>query len=93
MDEYRRMKRVVKRMVRGARRRENEEWTLSVAENFEENKKILEGSERGHKRGNSEVIISEKLDGRGVNSDSEGKWKEYFCAKEKQIFPFMFFKL
>ena len=39
MDEYRRMKRLVKRMVREAKKRVNEEWTLSIAENFKENKK------------------------------------------------------
>ena len=36
------MKRVVKRMVRGARKSVNdEEWTLSIAENFKGNKKQI----------------------------------------------------
>ena len=39
MDKYRRMKRVVKRMVREAKRRVNKEWTISIPENFKENKK------------------------------------------------------
>ena len=39
MDEYRRVKGVVKRMVRGAKKRVNEEWTFSIAENFKENKR------------------------------------------------------
>ena len=39
LDEYKRMKMVVKRMVREAKKRVNEEWTLSIAENFKENKK------------------------------------------------------
>ena len=44
MEDYRRIKRVVKRVVREARKRENEEWTLSIAENFKENKeKIWKG--------------------------------------------------
>ena len=38
LDEYRRMKRVVKRMGREVKKRVNEEWTLSMAENFKENK-------------------------------------------------------
>ena len=37
--EYRGMKRVVKRMVREARKRVNEEWTLSITDHFKENKK------------------------------------------------------
>ena len=39
MNEYRRMKRTVKRMVREAKKRVNEKWILSIAENFKENKK------------------------------------------------------
>ena len=39
MDEYRRMKRAVKRMVREAKKRLNEERTLSIAENIKESKK------------------------------------------------------
>ena len=39
LNEYRRMKRVVKRMVREAKKRVNEKWILSIAENFKENKK------------------------------------------------------
>ena len=41
LDEYTRMKRVVKRMIRKAKKRVNKEWTLSIAENFKE--KNLEG--------------------------------------------------
>ena len=36
LDEYKRMKMVVKRMVREAKKRVNEEWTLSITENFKE---------------------------------------------------------
>ena len=54
MDEYRRMKRVVKRMVREPRKRVNEEWTLSTAENFKENKKKF-------RRGVNEVRKRESL--------------------------------
>ena len=43
LDEYRRMERVVKRMVREAKKRANEEWTLSLAENFKEKKKVWKG--------------------------------------------------
>ena len=39
MEEYRIMKMVVKRMIREARKRANEEWTVSIAENFKENEK------------------------------------------------------
>ena len=41
LDEYGRMKMVVKRMVREANKRVNEEWTLNIAENFKEDKKIF----------------------------------------------------
>ena len=41
LDEYRRMKTGVKRMVLEAKKRVNEEWTLSIAENFKEYKKIF----------------------------------------------------
>ena len=41
LDEYRKMKRMVKRMVREAKKRMNEEWTLIKVENFKENKKIF----------------------------------------------------
>ena len=41
LEQCRRMKRVNKRMVRKARKRVNEEWTLSIAENFKEKKKIF----------------------------------------------------
>ena len=37
LDEYKRMK----RMVREAKKRVNEEWTLSIAKNFKENKKKI----------------------------------------------------
>ena len=44
LDEYRRMERMVKRMIREAKKKVNEEWTLSTAENFKENnKKIWKG--------------------------------------------------
>ena len=39
MDEYKRKKRVVKRMVREAKKRVIEKWTLGIGENFKENKK------------------------------------------------------
>ena len=39
LEEYKIMKRAVKRKVREARKRVNEEWTLSIAKNFKENKK------------------------------------------------------
>ena len=58
LDEYRRMKRLVKRMIREAKKRVNEEWTLTIAENFKENKKKnLEGSKLGQKGGKPEVIV------------------------------------
>ena len=41
LNEYRRMKRVVKRTVREAKKRLNEEWTLSITDNFKENKKTF----------------------------------------------------
>ena len=41
MNEYKRMKMVIKRMVREVKKRVNEQWTLSIAENFKENKKIF----------------------------------------------------
>ena len=37
LEEYRRMKKGVKRMVRGARKRMNEEWILNITENFKDN--------------------------------------------------------
>ena len=75
LEEYRKMKRVVKRMVREARKRVNEEWTLSIAENFKENKKTFwkgVNEVRGRVWGNSkgEELIRE--------NDTEGRWKEYF---------------
>ena len=39
MEEYRRMKKVVKKMIREARKRVNEEWTFSITENFKSDKK------------------------------------------------------
>ena len=60
---------MVKRMVREAKKIVNEEGTLSVAENFKENKKkFLERNKQGQKGGESEDIIYKKFDGRGVNS-------------------------
>ena len=41
MEECKRMKRVVKMMVREVRKRVNEEWTLSIAENFKGKKKKI----------------------------------------------------
>ena len=41
LEEYRRRKRVVKRMVREARKRVKEDRTLSIAENFKENKRTF----------------------------------------------------
>ena len=35
------MKRVVKRMLREAKKRVNEKWTYSIAQNFKENKKKI----------------------------------------------------
>ena len=43
MDEYGRMKRVIKRMLREVKKGVNEEWILSIAENFKENKRIFGG--------------------------------------------------
>ena len=39
LEEYRRKKRLVKKMVQDARKIINEEWTLSIAKNFKENNK------------------------------------------------------
>ena len=66
MEGYRRMKRMVKRMVREAKKRVNEEWTSSIAYNFKENKKKVWGK-RSQKGGKFETIIYEKFDGKGVN--------------------------
>ena len=41
LKKYRRMKRVVKRMLREARKRVNEKKIFSIAENFKENKTIF----------------------------------------------------
>ena len=67
MEEYRKMKRLVKRMVRGAKKRVNEEWTLSIAKDLKKIE-ILERSKLGQKGRESEAIIYDKFDERGVNS-------------------------
>ena len=44
-EEVEENEKVVKKMVREARKRVNEEWTLGIAENCKDNKK--QGSKRG----------------------------------------------
>ena len=39
LEEYRRKKRLVKKMVQDARKIINEEWTLGIVKNFKENNK------------------------------------------------------
>ena len=39
VEQHRRMKSVVKRMVQEARKRVKEEWTLNITKNFKGNKK------------------------------------------------------
>ena len=77
LDEYKKMKRVVKRMVREAKKRVNEEWTLSIADNFKENKKKFQKGVNVVRKGESvrplsirnsmgEELIQE--------NDIEGRW-------------------
>ena len=58
MNEYRRMKRVIKRKVREPRKRVNEEWTLSIAENFKKNKKRFRKGENEVTKGESLRLLS-----------------------------------
>ena len=63
------------------KKRVKEEWTLSIAENFKENKKKFW-------KGVNEVRMGESLrslsmrnsmgEGLAQENDSEGRWKEYF---------------
>ena len=77
MDELKRMK----RMVREAKKRANEEWTLSIAENFKENKKKFWKGVNGVRKRESLRLLSmrnlmeEELT---QENDNEGRWKEYF---------------
>ena len=81
MDEYKRMKMVVKRMVREAKKRVNEEWTLSIAENFKENKKIFRKGVNEVRKGESLRPLSIRNSmGEELTQEThiEGIWKEYF---------------
>ena len=75
-----RMKRVVKRMVRKARKIK-EEWTLNIAENFKENKKtILKAVNEVRKRKSLRVLslrtsMDEKLT---QENDDDVRWRKYF---------------
>ena len=81
MDEYKRMKRIVKRMVGKAKKRVNEEWTLSIAENFKENKKTFWKGVNDVRKGESlralpmRNSIGEELT---QENEIEGRWKDYF---------------
>ena len=41
MEKYERMKMVVKKIMREAKKKTNEEWRVSIADNFKENEKKL----------------------------------------------------
>ena len=81
MDEYRRMKMVVKRMVREAKERVNEELTLRIVENFKENKKQFWKRVNEVRKGESLRPLSMRnLMGEELTrkNDIESRWKEYF---------------
>ena len=72
---------MVKRIVQEAKKRVNEEWTLSIAENFKENKKqLLEGRKRGQKRENLRVTSARQSMGEELTleNDTESRWRQYF---------------
>ena len=62
---YKRMKRMVKRMVRESKKRVIENWTLSIADNFKENKrKFWKGVNEARKEGSG--IIRPGLENDGI---------------------------
>ena len=68
MNEYKRMKKVVKRMVQEGKKIVNEEWTLSIAENFKKNKKKFWKGVNEVRRGEILRLLSiRKFDARGIN--------------------------
>ena len=79
LDEYKRMK----RMLRKTKKTVNDEWTLSIAENFKENKKMFWKGINEVKRGESlrplpiRNSMGEELT---QENDVEGRWKEYFSS-------------
>ena len=81
LDEYMRMKRVFKRMVREAKKRVNEEWTFSKAENFKEDKKYIWKGVNEVRNGESLRPLSMRNSmGEELTreNDTEGRYKEYF---------------
>ena len=81
LDEYRRMKIVVKRMVREAKKRVNEELTLSIAEIFKVNKKKIWKGVNEVRKGESQSPLSMRNSmGEELTreNDIEGRWKDYF---------------
>ena len=81
MDEYKRMKMVVKRMVREAKKRVNEEWTVSIADNFKENKKKIWKGVNETRKGESLRSLSIKNsmgEELAQDNDIKGRWQEYF---------------
>ena len=81
LDEYKRMKMVVKRMVREAKKRVNEEWTVSIADNFKENKKKIWKGVNETRKGESLRSLSIKNsmgEELAQDNDIKGRWQEYF---------------
>ena len=68
-------------MVREAKKIVNEEWTLSIAENFKKNKKIYWKGVNGVRKEESlrPLSISNSMgEELTLENDIEGRWKEYF---------------
>ena len=78
LEEYRRMKKVVKKMIREARKRVNEEWTFSITENFKSDKKKFWKGVNEVRKG--EILRSSSMrNSMGEKltreNDIEGRWR------------------
>ena len=73
MDEYR----IMKRVVQEAKKRMNEEWTLSIAENFKENKNKFSEVRKGE---SLRPLFMRNSMGEELTwkNGIEDRWKEYF---------------
>ena len=82
MKEYKRMKR---EMVREAMKRVNEEWTLSITENFKDNKKIFWKRVNEVRKGESMRLSSMRNStGEELVRENyiEGRWRVFSPAAE-----------
>ena len=72
LEYYRRLKRVVKKMMREAKPKSEEGWNASITENFKEIKKQV--SKRVRKEESQRVSTMRKV---REEEEAEGRWREY----------------